>query len=88
MKVTLQINIQSDIIRKVAFFINNICVKFGGHVYQQTVDIPMGTNYYIDLIYLEELEIKDTRSTDAPKWANYLDLRLEFDEDGRFYTFK
>ena len=29
------------------------------------------------MIYPEELEIKDT--TDAPKWANYLDLYLEFD---------
>ena len=27
---------------------------------------------------------KDT--TDALKWANYLDLRLEFDEDGKLYT--
>ena len=34
----------------------------------------------IDVIYPEELEIKDT--TDAPKWANCLDLHLEFDEDG------
>ena len=32
-------------------------------------------NDYIDVIYPEELEIKDT--TDAPKWANYLDRRLE-----------
>ena len=24
------------------------------------------------------------KTTDAPKWVNYLDLRLEFDEDGRF----
>ena len=38
---------------------------------------------YIDVIYPEELEIKDT--TDAPKWAKYLDLRLEFDEDGKLY---
>ena len=37
-------------------------------------------NDYIDVIYPKELEIKDT--TDAPKWANYLDLHLEFDEDG------
>ena len=41
-------------------------------------------NYYIDVIYLKELEIKDT--TDAPKWANYLDLHLEFDEDGKLFT--
>ena len=41
-------------------------------------------NDYIDVIYPNELEIKDT--TDAPKWANYLDLYLEFDEDGTFFT--
>ena len=41
-------------------------------------------NYYIDVMYPEELEIKDT--TDSPKWANYLDLRLEFDEEGKLYT--
>ena len=35
-------------------------------------------NDYIDVTYLKELEIKDT--TDAPKWTNYLDLHLEFDE--------
>ena len=29
-------------------------------------------NYYIDVIYPEELEIKDI--TAAPKWANYLRL--------------
>ena len=28
----------------VELLIDNIYVKFGGHVYQQTVDIPMGTN--------------------------------------------
>ena len=39
-------------------------------------------NDYIDVIYLKELEIKDT--TDAPKWANYLD-HLEFDEDGKLF---
>ena len=41
-------------------------------------------NDYIDVIYLKELDIKDT--TDAPKWANYLDLHLEFDEDGNLLT--
>ena len=39
-------------------------------------------NHYIDVIYLKELEIKDT--TDAPKWANYLD-HLEFDEGGNLF---
>ena len=37
-------------------------------------------NDYIDVIY----EIKDT--TYAPKWTNYLDLHLEFDEDGTLFT--
>ena len=41
-------------------------------------------NDYIDAIYSKELEIKDT--TDAPKWANYLDLHLEFDEDSKLFT--
>ena len=36
------------------------------------------SNDYIDVIYPKELEIKDT--TDAPKWANYLDHHLEFDD--------
>ena len=40
-------------------------------------------NDYIDVIYPSELEIKDT--TDAQKWANYLD-HLEFDEDGKLVT--
>ena len=35
--------------------------------------------YCIDVIYPEKRDIKGT--TYAPKWANYLDLRLEFDED-------
>ena len=34
-------------------------------------------NDYIDVIYPEKLQIKDT--TDVPKWANYLDIRLEFE---------
>ena len=28
----------------VEFLIDNIYVEFGGHIYQQTVGIPMGTN--------------------------------------------
>ena len=70
----------TDIIRMVEFLIDNFYVEFGGHVYQQTVGITMGTlislfamymmlyhlinnpkvNYYIDVIYPEQLEIKDT----------------------------
>ena len=41
-------------------------------------------NDYIDVIYPNELEIKDT--TDAPKRAIYLDRHLEFDEDGKLFT--
>ena len=37
-----------------------------------------------DVIHPEEREIKDI--TDAPKWANNLDLRLEFGEDGKLCT--
>ena len=46
-------------------------------------DVLSKFNDYIDVIYPKELEIKDT--TDAPKWANYLD-HLEFDEDGKLFT--
>ena len=35
---------------------------------------------YIDVIYPQELQIQDT--TDAGNWANYIDLRLEFDTNG------
>ena len=44
---------------------------------------PKFNDYIIDVIYPKELEIKDT--TDAPKWANYLD-HLEFVEDGILFT--
>ena len=43
-------------------------------------------NYYIDGIYPEELGIKDTKLYIYPKWANYLDLRLGFDEHGKLCT--
>ena len=39
---------------------------------------------YIDVIYPQELQIQDT--TDAGNWANYLDLRLEFDTNGSLTT--
>ena len=44
---------------------------------------PKFTNY-ADVMYSDELEIKDT--TAVPKWGNCLDLRLEVDEDDRFYA--
>ena len=43
------------------------------------------SNFNDFILYQEKLEIKDTTSTDTPKWANFLDLRLEFDEDGKLY---
>ena len=48
------------------------------------VCLALFRTYFIDDIYPQELEIKDT--TDAPKWANYLDLHMEFDEDGTLFT--
>ena len=39
---------------------------------------------YIDVIYPQELQIQDT--TDAGNWANYLDIRLEFDTNGSLTT--
>ena len=36
------------------------------------------------LFSCEEPKIKDT--TDPQKWANYLDLRLEFDDNGKLFT--
>ena len=34
----------NDIINMLVFFIHNILVMFGGRIFQQTVDIHMGTN--------------------------------------------
>ena len=39
---------------------------------------------YIDLIYPKELEIKDT--TNAHNYSNYLDLRLEINDEGKLST--
>ena len=39
---------------------------------------------FLDFIYPQELEIKDT--TDASNFANYLDLRLEIDENQKLFT--
>ena len=35
---------ETDIFNMLEFFIDNIFVMFGGRVFQQTVDIPTGTN--------------------------------------------
>ena len=35
---------ETDIINMLKFLIDNIFVILGGHVFQQTVSIPMGTN--------------------------------------------
>ena len=45
---------------------------------------PQFVTQWLYWCYLSELEIKDT--TDVPKWTNYLDLHLEFDEDGKLFT--
>ena len=36
---------------------------------------------YLHLIYLNELEVKDT--TDTQKFAPYLDLHIEIDNEGK-----
>jgi hypothetical protein len=36
---------ETDIIKMIEFLIDNIFVLFGGGVFQETGDIPMGTNY-------------------------------------------
>ena len=43
---------ETDIIQMVDFLIHNINVEFGGHVYQQTVGIPMDTNCATSVTYL------------------------------------
>jgi len=35
---------EGDIVKMLDFLIDNIYVKFGSRVFQQTVGIPMGTN--------------------------------------------
>ena len=124
---------EADVVKMLEFLIDNIFVEFGGHIFQQVVGIPMGTNCaplladlflysyeaefiqdliksgkrqlaksfsstfryiddvislnnpkfgdYINDIYPEELEIKDT--TDAVNQASYLDLLLQYDDDHR-----
>ena len=34
----------SDIISMLEYLIDNIFVEFGGHIFQQSIGIPMGTN--------------------------------------------
>ena len=120
---------EDDVVRMLDFLIDNIYVECGGHIFQQVIGIPMGTNCaplladlflysyeadfiqsllksdkrhlaksfnftfryiddvmslnnnkfgdFVDAIYPEELEIKDT--TDADNQASYLDLSLKFD---------
>ena len=119
----------------VEFLIYNICVELCGHVYQQTVGIPIGTScaplvlyvflhsYETEVVqHLQKIKkqktsfnltfryIDDVLSLNKPssmivlillfirrnlrlkilhilkKWANYLDLLLEFDEDGKLFT--
>ena len=120
---------EDDVVRMLDFLIDDIYVECGGHIFQQVIGIPMGTNCaplladlflysyeadfiqsllksdkrhlaksfnftfrfiddemslnnnkfgdFVDAIYPEELEIKDT--TDADNQASYLDLSLKFD---------
>ena len=124
---------EETITKMLAFLVDNIFVVFGGHVFQQTVGIPMGTNCaplladlflysyeanflqdllksnrktvaknfnftyryiddvlsinnpkfcdFLDVIYPNELEIKDT--TESSCSASYLDLLLEHDNEGK-----
>ena len=41
-----------DIIKRLEFLIDKIFIIFGGHVFQQTVSIPLGTNCAPILVYL------------------------------------
>ena len=34
----------TDVIKMLEYLIDNICVEFGGRIFQQTIGIPMGTN--------------------------------------------
>ena len=43
----------------------------------ERLDIQVQTNPDEDISYC---------STDAPRWANDLELHLEFDEDGKLFT--
>ena len=52
------------------------------HIYDVLALNNPKCNDYIDVIYPAELEIKD--AADAPTGANYIDRRLEFDEDVKF----
>ena len=45
---------ETDIFNKLEFLIDSIFVMFGGHVCQQTVRIPMGTNSSRRLVPLIE----------------------------------
>ena len=42
-------------------------------------------NDYILMLFIRRNLILKTQQN-APKWANYLDLHLEFDEDGKLLT--
>jgi hypothetical protein len=42
----------ADIKSMLGFLVDNIYVVFGAQVFQQSVDIPMGTNYVLLLAYL------------------------------------
>ena len=86
----IRINIPKTVLIFLKIWCNSVIFCQRGHFfYSPCIDEALSLNNpkitdYIDDIYPNELEIKDT--TDAPKWANYLDLHLEFDGDGKLFT--
>ena len=56
--------------------IDNICIQVGSSVYQQTIGIPMGTDYtplVVDLFFLTNLSFK----VGQPWIANWADATHE-----------
>jgi hypothetical protein len=50
----------------------------------QSTTIIFAINYYVYLIYPDELEIKNTTESDKP--ASYLDILINIDSNGRLTT--
>jgi len=67
---------EDDIVNMINFLIDNIFIEFGGRIFQQTVDIPMGTNLapvLADLTlhsyedeFVQELFVKEKRKRHVP----------------------
>ena len=88
----------NDICRMVEFLVDNIYVRFGGHLFQQMVGIPMGTNcaplladlflYPYENEFLDKL-IKEGKRKLARKFNlsySYIDDLISFDNK-RFKEF-